>query len=135
MAPARGARPLQGHDHGAHPAHGPRARSSRSGEPCPGARTIVVTRDPQWHHPGVETAHSFEEALALAGPADEVFVAGGAQVYEQSLPFAHRMVLTEVDATPEGDTWFPAWARADWSEEGREAHEGWSHVVYERVPA
>lgn len=105
------------------------------GRALPGRRTIVVTRDAQWHHSGVETAHSFAQALALAGPADEVFVAGGAQVYEQALPFTHRMLLTEVDATPEGDTWFPAWARADWSEEGREAHDGWSRVVYERVPA
>lgn len=103
------------------------------GRVLPGRRTVVVTRDPEWHHPGVETAHSFAEALALAGPADEVFVAGGAQLYASALPFAHRMVITEVDAEPEGDTFFPAWARADWSQESREVHDGWSRVVYERV--
>ncbi|HSO64630.1 MAG TPA: dihydrofolate reductase [Ornithinibacter sp.] len=103
------------------------------GRVLPGRRTIVVTRDPFWHHAGVESAHSFAEAVALAGPADEVFVAGGAQIYAEALPFAHRMVVTEVDAEPEGDTWFPEWAGADWSEDVRETHDGWSRVVYERV--
>ena len=103
------------------------------GRTLPGRRTIVVTRDPRWHHPGVESAHSFAEALSLAGPADEVFVAGGAEVYAEALPFAHRLVLTEVDAEPEGDTWFPAWDRARWVEESREEHEGWTRVVYERA--
>lgn len=103
------------------------------GRTLPGRRTIVVTRDPAWHHPGVESAHSFAEALSLAGPADEVFVAGGAEVYAEALPFAHRLVLTEVDAEPEGDTWFPSWDRSNWVEESREEHEGWSRVVYERA--
>lgn len=103
------------------------------GRVLPGRRTIVVTRDPTWHHPGVESAHSFAEAMALAGPADEVFVAGGAQIYAEALPFAHRMLFTEVDAEPQGDTFFPAWTRADWREELREQHDGWSRVVYERV--
>ena len=92
-----------------------------------------MTRDPGWHYPGVESAHTFAEALSLAGPADEVFVAGGAEIYAEALPFAHRLVLTEVDAEPEGDTWFPSWDRASWVEESREEHEGWSRVVYERA--
>jgi dihydrofolate reductase len=103
------------------------------GRVLPGRRTIVVTRDPAWHHAGVEAAHSFAEALALAGPADEVFVAGGAEVYAEALPFAHRMVITEVDAEPDGDVHFPPWPRASWAEESREDHGGWSRVVYERV--
>jgi len=103
------------------------------GRVLPGRRTIVVTRDPSWQHPGVEVAHSFAEAVSLAGPADEVFVAGGAQIYAEAMPYAHRMLVTEVDASPEGDTWFPQWPRADWREDEREPHEGWSRVVYERV--
>ncbi len=103
------------------------------GRALPGRRTIVVTRDPSWHHPHVESAHSFAEAVSLAGPADEVFVAGGAQIYAEAIPFAHRMILTEVEATPEGDTWFPRWDAAHWHETAREAHDGWSRVVYERA--
>lgn len=103
------------------------------GRPLPGRRTVVVTRDPSWQHAGVETAHSFAEAISLAGPADEVYVAGGSQVYAEAIPFAHRLVLTEVDAEPEGDTWFPDWDREQWLEVSREPYDGWSHVVYERV--
>ena len=45
------------------------------GRPLPGRRTIVVTRQPDWSaRRACEVAHSFAEALALAGPADEVFV-------------------------------------------------------------
>ena len=62
-----------------------------------------------------------------------MFAAGGAQIYELALPFAQRLVITEVDAEPEGDTWFPSWARADWVEVSREAYDGWSRVVHERV--
>jgi dihydrofolate reductase len=102
------------------------------GRVLPGRRTIVLTRDPEWHHPDVEVAHSFAEAVSLAGPADEVYVAGGAQVYAEALPYAHRVVLTEVHAEPEGDTRFPEWDRAAWREESREDHDGWSRVVYER---
>ena len=103
------------------------------GRPLPGRRTIVVTRDREWRAPGVETAHSFADALSLAGPADEVFVAGGAQIYAEAMPYAHRMVITEVDEEPEGDTWFPAWPERAWREDSREQHDGWSRVVYERV--
>jgi dihydrofolate reductase len=103
------------------------------GRALPGRRTIVVTRDPGWHHADVETAHSFAEAVALAGPADEVFVAGGAQVYADAMPYAHRLLITEVDAEPEGDTYFPEWDRRAWREESREPHEGWTRVVYERA--
>lgn len=103
------------------------------GRALPGRRTIVLTRDPSWHHPEVEVAHSFPEALSLAGPADEVFVVGGAQVYAEALPYAHRVVLTEVDDEPEGDTVFPEWDRRGWHEESREPHDGWTLAVYERA--
>lgn len=103
------------------------------GRVLPGRRTIVLTRDPAWQHADVEVAHSFPEAVSLAGPADEVFVAGGAQVYAEALPYAHRLVITEVDDDPEGDTYFPEWDRSQWRETSREEHDGWSQVVHERA--
>lgn len=110
-----------------------RATFDAIGRVLPGRRTIVITRNPAWQHAGVETAHSFAEALALAGPADEVFVAGGGQVYAEAMPWAHRMVLTEVDQSPEGDTWFPEWVVDDWHEVAREEAAGWSVVTYDRA--
>jgi dihydrofolate reductase len=102
------------------------------GRALPGRRTIVVTRQPDWHHADVETAHSLADALALAGPTDEVFVVGGGQLYAEAMPFAQRMILSEVPDSPEGDTFFPEWVAQDWREVGRAHHEGFDIATYER---
>ena len=102
------------------------------GRALPGRRTIVITRQPGWHAPSVEVAHSLPEALALAGPAD-VFVVGGSDVYQQAMPFADQMLLTEIEQSPEGDAFFPAFSPDDWRETAREAHNGFAFVTYERT--
>ncbi len=115
-----------------HPLLMGRATFDTIGRALPGRRTIVITRNPDWQHADVEAAHSFPDALTLVGPADEVFVAGGGQVYAEAMPWAHRMVLTEVDEAPAGDTVFPAWDRSRWQEVERSPHEGFDIAVYER---
>jgi dihydrofolate reductase len=103
------------------------------GRVLPGRRTIVVTRQRDWAHPGVETAHSLVDALDLAGPADEVFICGGGQVYAEAMPFAHRMLITEVEQSPDGDVRFPPIDVSDWREVSREPRDGFTWVAYERV--
>ncbi len=61
-----------------------------------------MTRDPAWTAPGTERAAGWDDALRLAAGADEVMVAGGAEIYALALPHAGRIHLTEVDAAPEG---------------------------------
>ena len=80
----------------------------------PGREHIVLTRDLDWSHDGVEVAHSVEEALALAA-GERVSVIGGAEIYRLFLPLAERIHLTEVHATPEGDTVFPQLNAHDWN--------------------
>jgi dihydrofolate reductase len=103
------------------------------GRVLPGRRTIVVTRQRDWTHPDVETAHSLVDALDLAGPADEVYICGGGQVYAEAMPFAHRMLITEVEQSPEGDVRFPAIDISDWREVSREPRDGFAWVAYERI--
>ena len=103
------------------------------GRVLPGRRTIVVTRQQDWSHPDVETAHSLTEALALAGPASEVFVCGGGQVYAEAMPYAQRLLITEVDQSPEGDVTFPRIDPEQWRETSREDRDGFSWVTYERA--
>jgi dihydrofolate reductase len=103
------------------------------GRVLPGRRTIVVTRQHDWSHPDVETAHSLVDALDLAGPADEVYICGGGEIYAEAMPFAHRMLITEVDQSPEGDVRFPDIDISDWREVSREPHDGFAWVTYERV--
>jgi len=68
-----------------------------------------------------------------ANRGQDVYVAGGADVYRQALEVADVMELTEVDASPEGDTWFPEVNWDSWVETGRIAHPGFDFVTYERV--
>lgn len=102
-----------------------------------GRVSVVMTRDPEppAGTDGVAHAGSVGEALALAESAaggGPVFVAGGASVYEQFLPLADRMLMTQVDKCPRGDTRFPAWNIDEWQEVSRERRDGFDFVEYER---
>jgi dihydrofolate reductase len=81
------------------------------GRALPGRRTIVVTRQPAYRIDvdGVEIAASLDGALQIAKATreSEAFIVGGAELYREALPFAHRLYLTEVAADVEGDTYFP----------------------------
>lgn len=90
--------------------------------PLPGRRNIVVTRNAAWQAPGAEVAHSLAEALALVADAPKAFVMGGGQLYAEALPHADELALTEVDASFEADTFFPAWDRSAFTEVQRDAH-------------
>jgi dihydrofolate reductase len=63
---------------------------------------------------------------------DTLYVIGGATIYEQFLPYAEEMVLTEVPGTPEGDTYFPTWDADEWRETARESSGDLSFVTYRR---
>jgi dihydrofolate reductase len=85
------------------------------GKPLPGRRWIVLTRDHDWRHAGVEVAHDLDEAARVVSREAEVFVAGGAEVYAQALPRADRMYLTVIHADVDGDARFPAFDPAEWT--------------------
>ena len=91
-------------------------------KPLPGRTTIVLSRRQLSLPAGVHLADSFEGGVDLARRLgeDELFIAGGGDVYRAALAVAHRMVLTRVDADFEGDTYFPELRDGDWREVGRE---------------
>ena len=78
-------------------------------KPLPRRTNIVVTRDRAFFHSGIEVVHSIDEALMFAHAAgeEEAFILGGGKIYEQTKDLWHRLYLTEVHASPEGDTFFP----------------------------
>jgi dihydrofolate reductase len=88
----------------------------------PGRRHIVLTRARDWVEDGVEVVHSLEEALNVAN-SPHIAVVGGAEIYRLFLHRADRIELTEVHASPDGDTRFPAFDRGEWTETFREAHD------------
>ena len=100
------------------------------GRPLPGRHLVVVSRDPAPVLPeGVVGATGIGEALAIAQGiaaecgADEVMVAGGAEIYRAALPFADALLITAVDLAPEADSVFPAIDPALWRELSRAAGE------------
>ncbi len=108
------------------------------GRALPGRRNIVITRQQAWQADGAEPAASLQEALRMCAEAPEVFVIGGARVYEAALPLAHRLWLTEIDASPDGDARFPDWPRERFLQVQREHHAAadglpaYDFVLYER---
>ena len=109
------------------------------GRPLPGRRNVVITRNAAYRAPGVETVNSPAAALALCRGAEEVFFIGGAELYREALPLVQRLYLTEVAASPPGDTFFPAFERAHWRESARDARRDaasgleYAFVVYDRA--
>jgi dihydrofolate reductase len=99
------------------------------GRPLPARETVVVTRDPDFAAPGALVAHSLEAALRLAAEraaamgADAIVIAGGGEIYAQTIGRADRLAITEVALDPEGDARFPPIDPSAWREVRREAGE------------
>ena len=102
------------------------------GRPLPGRRNLVLTRDPAWTIPGVETVPSLDEAIARCGWEEEIFVIGGESVFREALMRADRLFVTLVHATVPGDRTFDLRALSAWrlkDEEHHEADERNPHTV------
>lgn len=109
------------------------------GRPLPRRRNIVVTRNPDWRHDGVETAGSLEAAIAALGGQDASII-GGAQIFGQAMMLADALIVTHIDHVFACDTFFPAIDPAVWMETARETHHSqpngfdYAFVTYVRRP-
>jgi dihydrofolate reductase len=97
------------------------------GRPLPGRQSIVLTRSTSFEHAGITVAHSWDEAVQRAMQCEdydtsELFVVGGAQIYEMALPHVHRIHSTEIHTQLDGDTLFPIIDINHWKEVSRETH-------------
>lgn len=91
------------------------------GRVLPNRRHIVITRNPNWSHEGVEVATTIEEAMMLSGNKLS-FIIGGMQIYQQALPFAHKLIVTEVGKQFECDAFFPEIDKNEWQESTRDSY-------------
>lgn len=86
----------------------------------PNRRNVVLSRT-QTEFPGCDTYSSLEEALNNCTPDEDIYIIGGAAVYQQALAIADRLCLTEIDDIPEqADAFFPDYN--EWKEAWREEH-------------
>lgn len=117
------------------------------GRPLPGRHNIVVSRQRGWSRKGVDVVNSLDAAITCATRAardsgsQEIMLIGGASLYEQALPLARRLYLTEVYADVEGDAFFPPVSPVEWLETHREEFSpdekntiACAFVTYERAP-
>ena len=104
------------------------------GKALPNRTTIVVSTTKKFTGENCYTAGSLEEAIQLAGNRD-VFISGGARLYEEALPIVDKMYITEIDQVIDGDTFFPQFDDADFVKEINEKFEGeipYTYVTYTR---
>lgn len=109
------------------------------GRPLPGRENIIITSDQDYQAEGCTVMHSLQSALQHCEQHQEVMIMGGASLYQQCLPLADKIYLTQVDAELSGDTWFPEWDKTQWqciSQQDHPADENndypYSFMVYER---
>lgn len=81
--------------------------------PLPGRQNIVVSRQQDYETAGAQLTASLEDAIRLA-EREKVFIIGGAQLYTLALPHADVLELTEVDLSPDGDSFFPEFDACAW---------------------
>lgn len=90
--------------------------------PLAGRDNIVLSADWTYEAPGarlysnLSIAAAAARAIATRKGVDEVFVIGGASLYEKALDVADRIYLTEVHTELEGDTRFPEFDEGEWVE-------------------
>ena len=86
----------------------------------PNRRNVVLSASVK-ELPGCEVFPTLDAALQSCRPDEEIYIIGGASVYEQALPLADRLCLTEVDDVPQkADAFFPDYS--DWHVVTKEAH-------------
>ncbi|MFC3959979.1 dihydrofolate reductase [Halovivax cerinus] len=111
------------------------------GEPLPDRTSIVLTSRDLETPEDVVVVDGIEAAVRAAERADRdrhdrsgrAYVAGGASVYEQFLPAVDRLVVTEVDRSPDGDAFFPEIDPAVWREIARDERDAVTFLEYERT--
>lgn len=86
--------------------------------PLPGRTSIVITRNKNYKAEGCIIVNSLEKAFEIGkeNKQEEVFILGGAEIYEIAIPFTDKIYLTEIKSTFEADTFFPNLNMEEWEE-------------------
>lgn len=103
------------------------------GHPLPGRKTYLVSSTLRVEKQNCHTVKSLSQVLEKE-KGEHIFICGGAMLYEEALPLADRLYLTELDWEEEGDTFFPNVEAASFREMKREEREdGYAFIRYDRM--
>lgn len=111
------------------------------GKPLPGRTNIVITRNQDYRSEGCLIFHTLNELLDYEKKQkEELFLIGGAELFQAAFPYANRLYITKIDHEFNGDTFFPEFNETNWimisQEKGMKDEKNpydYSFVTYERV--
>ncbi len=106
------------------------------GRPLPKRNNVVISRNHDLKIDGVTVAGSIEQALSMC--SYDGFVIGGAKIYKAALPYADKIILTEIDRDyPGADVFFPEFDKILYSREvlgcGCDKGISYTHVCYTKI--
>ena len=91
------------------------------GKPLPGRENIILTNNKKYLAEGCTVKNTLDEVYSYCEEQLEVVVMGGAILYSQTLDKAEKLYITEVNASVNGDTFFPEYKSSQWREISRES--------------
>ncbi|MCT1532007.1 dihydrofolate reductase [Sphingobacterium daejeonense] len=93
------------------------------GKPLPGRRNIIISRQPTLNIEDVDVANSLQDVINYCRDEREIFIIGGAEIFNQAMPMADEILLTRVHTNIEGaDAFFPELPESDWELISQEKH-------------
>lgn len=101
-------------------------------KPLPKRENVVITRNKNLQIEGCTMANSIDEVIAKYAEKEEIFIIGGANIYEQFLPVADKLYVTHVFQDFDGDVFFPTIEPSVWkvSERSETFHDEQSNLNY-----
>lgn len=106
------------------------------GKPLPNRFTYVVSSTVTLRLDNCKTVSSLREAIHDAGKDKNIYISGGAKLYQEALPLVDKMYITVIDMDIEGDTYFPVFNETDFIKTDEEYFEGdipYTYITYERI--
>lgn len=89
-------------------------------KPLPGRTNIIITRKRDFISPGSTVVHSIEEAIEVGKRSEggeEIFIFGGAKIYEEFFGIANKLYITKIEEEIDGDVFFPEIKPEEWIQE------------------
>ena len=112
------------------------------GRVLPNRKHIIFSQNPDFkvNDENVEVVHSLLQIQELIECNEEVFVIGGAMIYNFLMPYVKKMYVTQIDKEFEGDAFFPRIDKNIWKETDREKgikdennNLDYEFIIYERI--
>ena len=90
------------------------------GKALPNRKNIILTHQQEYTQDKCIILNDIQQVINLSKdkPHYEIFIIGGAQIYNIFLPHIDRLYITKVHATLEADAFFPKWDKEDFKRIG-----------------